>query len=439
MASQTEDGIQIINITDPYDPIAASSITDSSSSYTYLDGAIYVTTEIINSRTYALVASQNDDSLQFIDITNPYKPTTGPTASDGVGGYTELDGIDSIATATIGSSTYAITSSRFDTGIQIVRITQSPALASDNLNYTYAKAGDTLTLEFTVNDTIVSHTAQFTNPDQIPSVTINDATYIATLTVPSTSIESYADFEITVKNNQTVGFSVTENDFPSVFIDTIAPTIELEGDADYTVYVGDHNYTIPGAIASDGSSGYSSSGYSTTIDGTLDPDIIGSTVTYSYTAHPDAAGNLGQVVSRTVTVEDYTPLDVTTLDVRSDNSLDSSYAKVGDEIRLTLATNGTIETVTGNILGDDNLDVSQSRGDTVIRKIITQSDANGNLTFDIFASNSNGDAVRVTQDNLTSSTIIIDTIPPIITLKGTNNTVSVLNRLKIQVSVYRLL
>ena len=51
--------------------------------------------------------------------------------------------------------------------------------------------------------------------------------------------------------------------------------------------------------------------------------------------------------------------------------------------------------------------------------MITQSDANGNLTFDIFASN-NGDAVRVTQDN--------DTIPPIITLKGTNNTVSVLNR-----------
>ena len=223
--------------------------------------------------------------------------------------------------------------------------------------------------------------------------------------------------------------SITENDLTSnVFIDTIRPTIELEGDADYIVYIGDHDYTIPGAIASDGSPGYSSSGYSTTIDGTLDPDIIGSTVTYSYTAHADAASNLGQVVNRTVTVEDYTPLDVTTLDARSDNSLDSSYAKVGDEIRLTLATNGTIETVAGDILGDDNLDVSQSRGDTVIRKIINQSDANGNLTFDIFASNSNGDAVRVTQDNLTSSTIIIDTIPPIITLKGTNNTVSVLNR-----------
>ena len=115
-----------------------------------------------------------------------------------------------------------------------------------------------------------------------PSVTINDGTYIATLTVPSTSIESYADFEITVENNQTVKLSVTENDFHSnVFIDTIAPTIELEGDADYTVYVGDHDYTIPGATASDGSPGYSASDYSTTIVGTLEPSIIGSTATYT--------------------------------------------------------------------------------------------------------------------------------------------------------------
>ena len=207
------------------------------------------------------------------------------------------------------------TSSLNDKGVQIINLNHPRLVYSNNANPAYAKAGDTLTLEFTVNDTIVSHTTQFTNPDQTPSVTLNDGAYTVTLTVPSTSIESYADFEITVENNNTVKLSVTENDLHSnVFIDTIAPTIELEGDADYIVYIGDQDYTIPGAIASDGSSGYSSSGYSTTIDGTLDPDIIGSTVTYSYTAHADAASNLGQVVNRTVTVEDYTPLDVTTLD-----------------------------------------------------------------------------------------------------------------------------
>ena len=208
-----------------------------------------------------------------------------------------------------------------------------------------------------------------------------------------------------------------------MFIDTIRPTIELEGDADYTVYIGDHDYTIPGAIASDGSTGYSSSDYITTIDGTLDPDIVGSTVTYSYTAHADAASNLGQYVSRTVTVEDYTPFDISTLTVRSDNSLDS-YAKVGDEIRLGITTDDTIETVTGTILGDDDFEVTQRRSETVMRKIVTEHDINGNLTFDIFASNSSGYAVRLTQDNLTSSNVIIDTVPPLLYLYGANNTVS---------------
>ena len=195
-------------------------------------------------------------------------------------------------------------------------MTPSPALASDNLNYTYAKAGDTLTLEFTVNDTIVSHTAQFTNPDQIPSVTINDVTYIATLTVPSDPIEEYAEFIITVENNETVSLSVTENDLHSnVFVDTIAPRIELVGDASHIVYVGTQNPIIPGATAYDGSPGYSAS-YSTSITGNLNTSIIGSNVTYTYTAHPDTAGNLGESVTRNVTVVDYEPLNRYKLDCK---------------------------------------------------------------------------------------------------------------------------
>ena len=106
------------------------------------------------------------------------------------------------------------------------------------------------------------------------------------------------------------------------------------------------------------------------------------------------------------------------------NSLDSSYAKVDDEIRLTLATDGLVENVMGTILGDDNFTVSQSRGDTIIRKIITQSDTNGNLTFDILMTNSTGYAARVTQENITNNNIIIDTVPPLLYLYGVNNTVS---------------
>ena len=57
-------------------------------------------------------------------------------------------------------------------------------------------------------------TTQFTNPNQTPSMTVTDTTYIAALTIPSDPIEANADFVITLENNQSVTLSVTENDFP---------------------------------------------------------------------------------------------------------------------------------------------------------------------------------------------------------------------------------
>ena len=51
-------------------------------------------------------------------------------------------------------------------------------------------------------------------------------------------------------------------------------------------------------------------------------------------------------------------------------------------------------------------------------RIITQSDTNGDIHLHIFVTNSSGYAARVTQDDLAISNIIIDTIPPTITLNG---------------------
>ena len=154
--------------------------------------------------------------------------------------------------------------------------------------------------------------------------------------------------------------------------------------------------------------------------------MVGSFELYTYIADPDAAGNLGENVTRNVTVVDYEPITVTDLIANSDNSVNGSYAKVGDEIKLTLTADDPIETVTGVVLGDDNFTVSQSRGDVIIRKTINQNDTNGNLTFDIFVSNSSGYAARITQNDLTSSgIIIIDTVHPLLYLTyGANNTVS---------------
>ena len=92
---------------------------------------------------------------------------------------------------------------------------------------------------------------------------------------------------------------------------------------------------------------------------------------------------------------DCEPITVTDLIAASDNSANSSYAKVGDEIKLTFTPDATIETVTGDILGDENFTFSERRGVITLSKIINQNDTNGNLTFDIFVSNSSGYAARI--------------------------------------------
>ena len=428
VAASVDNGVQIINITTPSSPTPASAITDGQGNFTTLSGAQSITTTTIGSSTYALVAAKGDSGVQIINITNPYAPTSASSIIDNSDGFTELEDVSSITTITIGSSIYALTASSGDTGIEIINLNYPLTIKSSNTNPAYAKAGDVLTLDFKVNDTIVSSTTQFTNLDQIPSVTITNATssatYIATLTVPSDPIEDYADFVITLENNQSVTLSVTENDLPSnVFIDTISPRIELVGDSDHTVYVGTQNPIIPGAIATDNSPGYSAS-YSTSIAGTLDTSSIGSNVIYTYTAHPDVAGNLGENVTRSVTVVGYDPLNVTSLTVSSDNSINSSYAKAGDTITIRLSHYGIIDDAIGNILGDENFTVSKYSGTTDLTKTINQSDANGNLTFDILVTNSSGYAASVTRSNLTGSNIIIDTISPVIYLYGINNTVS---------------
>ena len=108
----------------------------------------------------------------------------------------------------------------------------------------------------------------------------------------------------------------------------------------------------------------------------------------------------------------------------SNNSVNNGYVKAGDEITITLATDGSdLGNATGNILGDNILAQNSPTGTITFTKIITQSDTNGNLTFAISVTNSSGYAVSVTQNDLTNSNIIIDTVYPLLYLYGANNTV----------------
>ena len=129
VASFFDDGVQIIDITTPASPSPAAAVTDGVGGFNVLDGAIGITTHTVGSSHYALVASYNDDGVQIIDITDPENPSAVAAVTDGVGGYTELDGAWDITTHTVGSSHYALVAATNDDGVQIINIT-NPASPS---------------------------------------------------------------------------------------------------------------------------------------------------------------------------------------------------------------------------------------------------------------------------------------------------------------------
>ena len=428
VASPGDNAMQIIDVTHPFLPFPVSSVRNSTE-YPALGSPHDVTAIKVENSTYALLSSVSDDSIQIIDITNPESPRPASHITHGTE-YVQLDKPQTLKAVQINDTAYTLIAARDSSGVQIIQLEHEKTIQSqfsitvNGTNSSYAKAGDTVSVQISINDTIYSYTTQILNLTTYTDFDPN--TINASVTIPSESIETDVNFTISIANYLGAMLNLTEDNLTSsnVFVDTISPTIELIGDANYTVLV-NTTFSDPGANASDGSPGYNASNYSTIKTGTVNTSDIGSTVNYTYTAYADAAGNPGASINRTVTVIDYKPLNITSLIVSSDNSANNGYVKVGDEITITLVTDGTnLGNATGTILGDNILAQNSPTGTITFSKTITQSDTNGNPTFDIFVTNSSGYAASITQNNLTSSNIIIDTVPPLLYLYGVNNTVS---------------
>ena len=155
-------GVQIINITDPANPVPAASFGNNdtvtvdgiSKTFDKLKGGEGIATATIGSGTYALVAAYHSDGVQIIDITDPANPV--PTASFGDGdrvdgvskAFDELKGVNGITTATIGTNTYALVAAYDDDGVQIINITDPanpvPAASFDNGTTVAGKTFDKL-------------------------------------------------------------------------------------------------------------------------------------------------------------------------------------------------------------------------------------------------------------------------------------------------------
>ena len=123
VAASNSDSLAIIDVTNPASPAKTSEITDDAGGFTELAGAIDVSTAVIGSSTYALVAALDDDGVQIIDVTNPASPAAVAAVTDGQGGFAELDGPYHVTTFAQGSRTYALVAANADSGVQIIDIT----------------------------------------------------------------------------------------------------------------------------------------------------------------------------------------------------------------------------------------------------------------------------------------------------------------------------
>ena len=79
-----------------------------------------VSTFVIGSSTYAIVTSTTDDGVQIIDISDPTAIVAKDAETDGVNGFTELDAVYNVETFKIGSAQYAIVVSFEDKGVQMI-------------------------------------------------------------------------------------------------------------------------------------------------------------------------------------------------------------------------------------------------------------------------------------------------------------------------------
>ena len=292
----------------------------------------------------------------------------------------------------------------------------------------YAKSGDSLSIEFTVNNTFASSNASILESglNQTIIQTSRDLNY--TVIVPSTQREEYANFTVQVTDIVGRTLSITEADLPfNVFTDTISPRIALVGSAEYFIFNGTVDQIIPNVTVTDGDPKYSGNYTLTTPDGLVNANINGSVYNYTYTADADNAGNPGESVSRIITITDADPITVTSLSIASSSG--NNFANAGKAITVTLVTDSTdLGNFTATLLGRSFTNTT-SGGNATFTTTVFSNDTNGNATFSItatnssgnkiFVTNSNGNKILVTNYDITDGSFVtIDTVKPVITLNG---------------------
>ena len=304
VASQLDDGVAIVDISDPDVPTYTASFTKRDSSCADDDGNNNTDCELdnpvgleifsIGSSTYAAVATPTDSGIQIIDITTPASPEAVSQAEldeeDGNGNtWTLLHDPRDVDVFSIGTSTYMLVSDCDNTagtsgckggGVEIIDISDPTTLSSVG-NLADASSSNSARFTGTSYSTVFTHSnSTGTYVYAIALGYEDDGLEILHLyTEPTVTITSSSgssgDTVDSDTFSYTVTFGLTTNDF----------TIE-----DITV-TGTANSGSPEA------SNFAGSGTTYTFDvvktssGTVSVSVAAGKATHTPTGHPNTASN----------------------------------------------------------------------------------------------------------------------------------------------------
>ena len=116
------NAVSIIDITNASDPLPVSNVTDGEGGFEYLSGAAKVAVAEIGSKVYAVVTAIWDDGVQIMDITDPSNPTAVAGVVTDEGGF-NLGQPDGVTIVEIGPKVYAVVASTGSNNLTFIDIT----------------------------------------------------------------------------------------------------------------------------------------------------------------------------------------------------------------------------------------------------------------------------------------------------------------------------
>ena len=286
-------------------------------------------------------------------------------------------------------------------------------LRTSNTDSTRAKQGDIILIALYTDTHLSNASATILNrtveTDIIVSVVLFETIILA-------GDSGNTSFSVTVYDSSGNGLTITEADITSnnIFIDTAKPVITLNGPANITIERFD-TYTDAGATITDEDPKYN--GLVSSNASSINTSAIGSYL-IEYHAPADLAGNVPASIVRTVNIVDTTLPLPTSLELRTSNT-DSTRAKQGDIILISLYTDTRLSDASATIL---NRTVETTIIDNFVffNTMILAGDS-GNTSFSVTVYDSSGNRLTITEADITSNNIFIDTAKPVITLNGPAN------------------